>query len=127
MGQAKLTDISGIGPHTAQVLVDNGIDTVDALASLPAEKLASMPGFGAARAAAVGQAIARLKQPSPGVEETTTKSKKKEKKRSKKKGSQSKGGKKDKKRGKDKKSKKKDRGDKKKKKQGKKGKGKKRK
>ena len=96
MGQAKLTDVSGIGPHTAQVLVDNGIDTVDALASLPAEKLAAMPGFGEARAAAVGQALARLKQPSSGVEETTTKSKKKEKKRSKKKGSQSKGGKKDK-------------------------------
>ncbi len=124
MGQAKLTDISGIGPHTAQVLVDNGIDTVDALASLPAEKLASMPGFGAARAAAVGQAIARLKQPSPGVEETTTKSKKKEKKRSKKKGSKSKEGKKDKKKGKDKSDKKKR---KKEKKQGKKGKGKKRK
>ena len=123
MGQAKLTDIPGIGPHTAQLLVDNGIESVEALASLPAEKLAAMPGFGPMRAAAVGQAIARLKQPSPGVVETTSKSKKKDKKskKSKKKGSQSKEGKKDKKKGKDKSDKKK------KKKKGKKGKGKKRK
>ena len=80
MGQAKLTDIPGIGPHTAQLLVDNGIESVEALASLPAEKLAAMPGFGPTRAAAVGQAIARLKQPSPGVEEPTSKPKKKDKK-----------------------------------------------
>ena len=109
MGQAKLTDIPGIGPHTAQVLVDRGIETVDALATLPVEKLAAMPGFGPARAAAIAQALARLKQPSPGVEDTPNKPKKKDKK-----------DKKDKKKGKG-------RDEKKKKKKGKKGRGKKRK
>ena len=122
MGQAKLTDIPGIGPHTAQVLVDRGIETADALATLPVERLAAMPGFGPARAAAVGQAIARLKQPSPGVEEPSSKAKKKGKKKKndgkKKSGRKSKQGK-----TKDKSKKKK----KKKKKKGKKGKGKKRK
>jgi len=125
MGQAKLTDIPGIGPHTAQVLVDRGIETVDALATLPVEKLAAMPGFGPARAAAIAQALARLKQPSPGVEDTPNKPKKKDKKRKTK-------GKKDKKVKKDKKDKKKGKGrdekkKKKKKKKGKKGRGKKRK
>jgi len=110
MGQAKLTDIPGIGPHTAQVLVDRGIETVDALATLPVEKLAAMPGFGPARAAAIAQALARLKQPSPGVEDTPNKPKKKDKK--------------DKKKGKGRDEKKKK---KKKKKKGKKGRGKKRK
>ncbi len=85
MGQAKLTDIPGIGPHTAQVLVDRGIETAGALASLPVEQLAAIPGFGPARAAAVGQAIARLRQPLPGVEEPSSKAKKKGKKKKKKK------------------------------------------
>ena len=107
MAQAKLTDIPGIGPHTAQVLVDNGIATAEALASLPVEKLASMPGFGPVRAAAVSEAIAQSKHPSPGAEEATSKPKKKDKK-----------GKKDKKKDK---SDKKKRKKKKKKKQGKKG------
>lgn len=118
MGQAKLTDIPGIGPHTAQVLVDRGIETVDALATLPVEKLAAMPGFGPARAAAIAQALARLKQPSPGVEDTPNKPKKKDKKRK----TKGKKDKKDKKKGKGRDEKKK-----KKKKKGKKGRGKKRK
>ncbi len=123
MGQAKLTDIPGIGPHTAQVLVDNGIETVDALATLPVEKLAAMPGFGPARAAAVGQAIARLRQPSPGVEEPSSKAKKKGKKKKKNDGKKKSGRKSKQGKTKDKSKKKK----KKKKKKGKKGKGKKRK
>jgi hypothetical protein len=99
MGQAKVTDIPGIGPHTAQILAGNGIETVEALAALSPQELAALPGFGAARAAAIGQAILRLQQPSPKITEPTTKSKKKGKKAKKKK---KKGGKKkkDKKRGK---------------------------
>ena len=93
MLQAKVTDIPGIGPHTAQILAANGIETVEALAALSPQELAALPGFGAARAAAIGQAILRLQQPSPEVTEPTTKSKKKGKKAKKKK----KGGKKSKK------------------------------
>jgi len=112
MGQAKVTDIPGIGPHTAQVLAGNGIETVEALAALSPQELAALPGFGTARAAAIGQAILRLRQPSPEDAETTRKSKKKDKKAKKKKGGKkskkkSDGKKKDKKRSKGKKKKRK--------------------
>jgi len=106
MLQAKVTDIPGIGPHTAQILAANGIETVEALAALSPQELAALPGFGAARAAAIGQAILRLQQPSPEVTEPTTKSKKKGKKAKKKK----KGGKKSKKKSDGKKKKDKKRG-----------------
>lgn len=117
MGQARVTDIPGIGPHTAQVLAGNGIETVEALAALSPQELAALPGFGTARAAAIGQAILRLRQPLPEVSESTSKSKKKDKKAKKKKG-----GKRSKKKsdGKKKKDKKRSKGKNKKKRKGKK-------
>lgn len=110
MGQAKVTDVPGIGPHTAQVLAGNGIETVEALAALSPQELAALPGFGTARAAAIGQAILRSRQPSPEVAASTSKAKKK------------KGGKKSKKKsdGKKKKDKKRSKGKNKKKRKGKK-------
>ena len=107
MGQATVTDIPGIGPHPAQVLAGNGIETVEALAALSPQELAALPGFGTARAAAIGQAILRLGQPSPEVAASTSKAKKKDKKAKKKKGGKKK---KDKKRSKGKKKKKKRKG-----------------
>jgi hypothetical protein len=124
MKQVQLIDIAGIGPATAELLIENGITSAEALLGLPAEQLAAVPGFGPKRALAVRLAAARslqgssggrteLESQSSGVVAQTGK-KKKKKKRSKDKKSK-------------KKSKKKDRGEKKKRKKGKKGKGKKRK
>ena len=95
MGQAKLADISGIGPHTAQVLADHGIGTVEALASTPVGELAKIPGFGPVRAEAVRTAALVLQQKSPT---TGKKTRKKKDEKGKKKDKKAKGKKKDKKR-----------------------------
>ena len=63
MAQREIIDISGIGPHTAKVLADRGIGSVDALAALSTEELAALPGFGPSRASALGRALAQLHQP----------------------------------------------------------------
>jgi len=127
MKQVRLTDIPGIGPATAELLVANGITSVEALLALPAEQLAAVRGFGPKRALAVRLAAAQclqgssggrteLESQSSGVVAQTGKKKKKKKKKKRSKDKKSK-----------KKSKKKDRGEKKRRKTGKKGKGKKRK
>ncbi len=124
MKQVKLIDISGIGPATAELLIENGITSVEALLGLPAEQLAAVPGFGPKRALAVRLAAARSLQDSSGgrtelESQSSGVAAKADKKKKKKKKSKDKKTKK--------KSKKKDRGDKKNKKKGKKNKGKKRK
>ena len=52
MARPKLTDIKGIGEATAARLAETRIRSVKAVAEAPREKLAKVPGFGAARAAA---------------------------------------------------------------------------
>lgn len=55
-----LTDITGIGPSTAQDLADGGIRTVDDLANASASAICAVPGFGAIRAARIKAAAAEL-------------------------------------------------------------------
>ena len=56
----NITDISGIGDATAQQMRTHGIDSVEAVAQASIEQLAAVPGIGAARAAALGEAARRL-------------------------------------------------------------------
>ena len=56
----NITDISGIGDATAQLLKTHGIDSVEALAQASIEQLAAVPGIGANRAAALGESARRL-------------------------------------------------------------------
>jgi hypothetical protein len=45
-----ITEISGIGTKTAEILTKHGFKTVGAIAGSTVEKLSSVPGFGATRA-----------------------------------------------------------------------------
>ncbi|MBX3616179.1 helix-hairpin-helix domain-containing protein [Nitrosomonas sp.] len=55
----KLTDVAGIGPVTAKLLLDHQIKTVAALAAVKLIELQKIPGFGGeTRARAVKQAAA---------------------------------------------------------------------
>lgn len=65
MEQAKITDVTGIGPGTAGRLAAHGLRTVAALAAASLEEIRAVPGFGVARAAAVREAARRLLDPSP--------------------------------------------------------------
>ena len=56
----NITDISGIGDATAQLLKAHGIDSVEAVAQASTEQLAAVPGIGANRAAALGESARRL-------------------------------------------------------------------
>ena len=47
---ASLTQISGIGPSTAKVLIDNGFKSAEQLAGTTTALLGKVPGFAAARA-----------------------------------------------------------------------------
>lgn len=42
----SLTDVRGIGPSTAQTLIDNNIDSVKKLAKIDLNELTSVPGIG---------------------------------------------------------------------------------
>ena len=55
-----VSDVPGIGAVTASELAAHGIDSAQALAAMPLDALAGVPGFGAARAARVIGAAARL-------------------------------------------------------------------
>jgi N utilization substance protein A len=44
--ETAITDIPGIGPKTAEKLLEAGISTADQLASLSVDELAAFPGFG---------------------------------------------------------------------------------
>jgi NAD-dependent DNA ligase len=79
MGRLKLTDIPGVGPHTARVLAENGIDSVEKLNALPVETLATVPGFGLVRAASIASAAADLQ--APAADRSKKKRKKKKDKR----------------------------------------------
>lgn len=111
MAEKQLTEIPGIGPATAKTLSESGFSTVDDIARASTVSLATVPGFGEARAAAVITAAQSLlaAEASPGdlQESTEGKAKKKRKKGGKKKRGKGKDKKKDKKsKKKDKKSKK---------------------
>ena len=60
MKQTKLTDVSGVGPATAEVLAKHGIDTPEALADASLAKLVTVPGIGAERAASLKEAATRV-------------------------------------------------------------------
>ena len=99
-----LTNIPGIGPSTAEALQTHGFDSLETLAASSIEKISEVPGFGAARSAAILQAasdMASPETPEQSEEKPAKKKNKKDKDKKKKKG------KKDKKKGKDKKGKKK--------------------
>lgn len=54
----KLTDVTGIGPVTANLLLEHQIKTVAALASISLTELQKIPGFSDLRARAVKKAAA---------------------------------------------------------------------
>ena len=54
----KLTDVTGIGPVTANLLLEHQIKTVAALASISLAELQKIPGFSDIRARAVKKAAA---------------------------------------------------------------------
>jgi NAD-dependent DNA ligase len=98
MSEPKLTQISGIGPATARTLAVNGFSTIKEVAGATAGQLAQVPGFGAARAAAVIAAAKSLLKTAEAPE--TGKGKKKKRKgkgKKKEKKKEKKGKKKDKK------------------------------
>ncbi|WP_169309224.1 helix-hairpin-helix domain-containing protein [Desulforhopalus sp. IMCC35007] len=45
-----ITAVSGIGAHTAEILVENGFESAEALAAAPKEDLMKIKGFGQSRA-----------------------------------------------------------------------------
>ena len=47
---ATLTDILGIGPDTAKLLIENGLKSPSEIAGATIERLCAVPGFGAIRA-----------------------------------------------------------------------------
>ena len=53
-------DVSGVGAVAAKALSGHGIGTARALAEAPLDKLASVPGFGPARAERIRKAAAKL-------------------------------------------------------------------
>ena len=98
-------NVKGIGPSAANVLIDQGIGTAEALAAAAVALVAAIPGFGEARARQVIEAAAELADAGPAMSEAEPtadaaeeqkekkdkKNKKKEKKKGKKKGKKKKG------------------------------------
>lgn len=64
----NITDISGIGGTTEQLLKTHGIDSVEAVARAPLERLVAVPGIGANRAAALKASAIRLLSAAGGAE-----------------------------------------------------------
>ena len=56
----NITDVSGIGDATAQLLKTHGIDSAEAVARASIEQLVAVPGIGPGRAAALRQSAIRL-------------------------------------------------------------------
>ncbi|WP_028579308.1 helix-hairpin-helix domain-containing protein [Desulfogranum japonicum] len=56
----QITEVTGIGPHTAQILAQYGYDNVETLAAASVELLSAVPGFGAARAELIIAAAQKL-------------------------------------------------------------------
>jgi len=77
-----LTDIPGIGPSTAALLAEHGIDSVKALKKAGIKGLTKVPGFGEARAATVLNAAEALKHDKPEKAKDEKKSKAKKEKES---------------------------------------------
>ena len=58
-----ITGVSGIGPGTARVLMENGFKTLEDIAGSSIAQLAAVPGFGPARAGKVIKAASDLLSP----------------------------------------------------------------
>lgn len=115
-----LTDVSGVGPSTADILITNNIDTVEKLAGLDIKELTLVPGIGVVTGQNMLQAARNLlaanpaesgpasKEKSAGGKDKKKDKKKDGKNKKNKKGKKGKKGKKDKKdkKGKNKKGKK---------------------
>jgi hypothetical protein len=114
MARRQLIDIHGIGPNTARLLTEAGIDSVEAVAAASIQQICAVRGFGSIRAGVLKEAARSLlaqpkvePEPTPDtLAEPSHAAKKKDKKKGKRKGKK-KGKKKDKRKGK-KKDKKKD-------------------
>ena len=55
-----LTQVTGVGPSTAKVLVENGFKSAEQLAGATVSQVASVPGFGVARATRAIDAAKKL-------------------------------------------------------------------
>ena len=51
--KTAITEISGIGPGTAKILMENGFASLQEIADTSIDKLAAVPGFGPVRAGRV--------------------------------------------------------------------------
>lgn len=74
-----VTNVAGIGPSTAALLTEHGIESAEALANSPLERLLSIPGFGPARAQSVLAAAAEFAG-APAVNDAKSKKEKKKRK-----------------------------------------------
>lgn len=78
------SEVTGIGPSTARLLAEHGIETAETLARSSPKQLSSIPGFGPVRARAVLADAAQLVGAESGVT-GDGKGKRKDKKKDKKK------------------------------------------
>jgi predicted RecB family nuclease len=109
MARRQLIDIHGIGPNTARLLTEAGIDSVEAVAAASIQQICAVRGFGSIRAGVLKEAARNLlaeppvePEIEPDKSEKARKSgkkkdKKKKKKKKGKKGNKEKKGKKKKK------------------------------
>lgn len=79
-----VTEVAGIGLHTAQLLKEHGITSTEELAETTVKKLMKVPGFGAVRAQRVLDAAKKLIGP-PATTTPKSKDKPSPKKKAKKK------------------------------------------
>ena len=61
-----ITGVSGIGPGTARVLMENGFKTLEDIAGSSIAQLTAIPGFGPARAGKVIKAASDMLSPNAG-------------------------------------------------------------
>ncbi len=78
MGRS-LTEVSGIGPATAEILLQHGFNTIESIANTTTDQLVKVPGFSAIRAnTTIKNALVLLAPAISDVEKTKVKSSKAE-------------------------------------------------
>ena len=77
---AAIVEIAGVGKRTAKALAEHGIDTVEAVAEAPLDKLDEILGIGAERATSFKVAATRLLVSDAVVEEESKRLKERDRK-----------------------------------------------
>lgn len=73
--KTPVTDVTGIGPHTAKLLNEHGFSSAESLAATTTEKLSEVPGFGPLRAQRVIDAAKDVIPPTTKPSKPESKSK----------------------------------------------------